>query len=129
MNGFECSAKDDLLKVREWLLAILRFAITLQAADRTAALTMAESMDRLGANVALASFDFFVRTSIAFRDGIAAGGDPEKTAALRRQLKRIEDEWLRRAFEAVLGEGLAKPRSGRPRTPERNYLFRGLPSR
>jgi len=129
MSGVECGAQDDLYRIREWLLAILRFAVTRQPADRTAVLTMAESMDRPGARAALASFDFFVRTSIEFCDGIAAEGDPEKTTALRRQLKRIGDERLRRALEAALDGGLAKRRAGKSRRPDRNYLFRGLPTR
>ena len=34
-------------KVRDWLLAILRFAVTLEQTDRTSVLAMAEEMDHM----------------------------------------------------------------------------------
>jgi len=42
----DLTARDEW--VRNWLLAILRFAVTLQQADRAGVLAMAKDMDRRG---------------------------------------------------------------------------------
>jgi hypothetical protein len=52
-------------KVRDWLLAILRFAVTLEQADRATVVTMAKEMDGFGSRDQTA-FAFFVRTSSEF---------------------------------------------------------------
>jgi hypothetical protein len=89
-------------KVRDWLFVILRFAVTLEPADRAAVMALAEQMDRLGYCGPHRGFSFFVRTSTMFCDGIVASDDPEKFSDLRRCLSKIDDHRLRWAFEAVL---------------------------
>jgi hypothetical protein len=87
-------------KVREWLLAILRFVITLDRTDRAAALSLAREMDSLGLS-AKSTFTFFVRTSTRLCDCIAAEDSPEKIAFLRRCLSNIDDDRLRVALAAA----------------------------
>jgi len=88
-------------KVREWLLAVLRFALTLEPVDRTTVLAIAEEMDRFGSPAA--SFSFFIKTSIELCDAIANTNDPQRVTTLRRHLRRIGDHCLRRTFEAAIG--------------------------
>lgn len=112
-------------KVRDWLLAVLRFAVTLDLSDRAGVLAIAEEMDRSGSRVDVPGFSFFVRTSIHLCDGILAANDPETAAGLRSHLKRIDDHRLRRALEAAIEFGrptnasLAKKRN-------RGDLWKGL---
>ncbi len=88
-------------KVREWLLAVLRFALTLEPADRTTVLAIAEEMDRSGS--AAASFAFFIKTSIELCNAIADPNDPQRITTLSHHLRRIDDQRLRRTFEAAIG--------------------------
>jgi hypothetical protein len=87
-------------KVRDWLLAILRFAVTLDQSDRAAVLTMAREMDRSGSN-AEPAFAFFLRTSAELCNAIADKDNPKRVAALQSHLKRIDDHRLRRTFQAA----------------------------
>jgi len=89
-------------KVRDWLLAILRFAVTLEQTDRVTVLVMAKEMDRSGSRVDQTPFAFFVRTSTEFCNAIAYKGDPNRVGALRDHLRRIGDLRLRRALEAAI---------------------------
>ena len=89
-------------KVREWLLAILRFAVTLDQADLAAVQAIAIAMDRLGSHPDATTFAFFARSSAEFGHAIANKDDPNSIALLRRQLARIDDQRLRRALEAAL---------------------------
>ena len=49
--------------IREWLLAILRFAITLEPAERAKVLVIARELDQLGQDSAAKAFAFFTRRS------------------------------------------------------------------
>jgi len=89
-------------KVREWLLAILRFAVTLDQADLAAVQAIAIEMDRLGSHPDAAGFAFFARSSAEFCHAITNKADPNSAAVLHRQLARIDDPRLRRALEAAL---------------------------
>jgi hypothetical protein len=114
-------------RVREWLLAVLRFAVTLEPADRAAVLAIAEQMDRLGFPANQPSFSFFVRTSTEFCKSIVAAEGAEKRFALSHYLGKIDDDRLRRAFESVLE---ARQTAGKsPKTRRRQDLWRGLPIR
>ncbi|MGZ5811960.1 MAG: hypothetical protein ACXWKA_20120 [Xanthobacteraceae bacterium] len=88
-------------KVEDWLLAILRFAITLNDTDLSLVRVLADDMDRLGVVSARTAFGFFERTSIELCRAIAARNDPNSLPVLRRHLARIDDPRLRRAFVAV----------------------------
>ena len=89
-------------KVRQWLLAILRFAVTLDQADLAVVQAIAVEMDRLGSHPDATTFAFFARSSAEFCRAIANKDDPNSIALLRRQLARIDDHRLRRALEAAL---------------------------
>jgi hypothetical protein len=96
-------------KVREWLLLLLRFAVTREPADSAAALAVADELDSLGVRRKRRAPSFFLRTSNEVCEAILAVGDGhdvsdgDDNAVLRRHVARIEDPRLRRAFEAAVG--------------------------
>ena len=97
----ECRTK----KVRDWLLTILRYAVTLHDADRSAVLVIAEEIDRLGSCAEdRSAFKFFHRTSTELCSAIFEKQNSKKSVVLRLHLKRIDDGRLRRAFEAAIDE-------------------------
>lgn len=99
----EVAGKDELAqKARNWLLAILRFAVTLDPADRAAVLKIAHELDRPRTDWTRANFAFFTRTSLDFCNAISDKNNPERTAILRRHIARIEDSRLKRALEAAV---------------------------
>jgi hypothetical protein len=99
-----CSRDWSERMVHEWLLLLLRFAVTRQPADRAAVCAMAEQLDSLGARRPLgAAPRFFRRTSEEVCRAIIASGDDRSNAVLRRHITRIDDLRLRRAFQAVVG--------------------------
>lgn len=112
--------------VREWLLAILRFAITLDPADRAKVLVIARGLDRLGLAGAATAFAFFTRTSFEFCGAIADKSNPSRGVILRRQLLRIGDTRLRSALEAAVDLGLAEPGIPKTRRYGHSDLWRGL---
>ncbi len=101
-------------RIREWLLAILRFAVTLAQCDRGAVMCLAAEMDRLGPAWSHSAFRYFTKTSIKFCNSIVEKRNLEKAAELRFYLKNINDDRLRRALEAAIFE---KPQESAP--PER----------
>jgi hypothetical protein len=116
-------------KVEDWLLAILRFAITREEADRAAILAMAAEMDQLGAHAARSDFAFFARTSVEICDLIVGKDHPERIAALRRHIGMIDNDRLRRALEAVLEIEPPRTNGRRARSRRSEALWRGLPIR
>ena len=89
-------------KVRDWLLAIVRYAITLDQADRHTVLAIAQEMDGLGFLPGRSAFSYFVRTSTDVCRAIADRDDPGRTAILRRHLATIGDRRLRRTTAAAI---------------------------
>ncbi|MDI1343349.1 MAG: hypothetical protein PSV22_04495, partial [Pseudolabrys sp.] len=69
-------------KVREWLLALLRFAVTLDQADLATVQAIAIEMDRLGSHLDTATFAFLARSSAEFCHAIANKDDPNSIALL-----------------------------------------------
>jgi hypothetical protein len=116
-------------EIRRWLFAILRFAITLEQADRAAVLAVAAEMDRAGSPSSRGRFAFFVRTSIQLCDAMIAGNCPESVATLRVFLGRIDHLPLRRAFEAVLDIKPSRPDRRDLLRRRRDNLWKGLPIR
>lgn len=115
--------------VRAWLLAVLRFATTLDDDDKLAVFAAAAEIDKLSArHTGPCGFRFFHRTSAEVCAAIAnprlAGG----TAVLRCHLDRIKDERIKRAFIAVLEleEAAAKPRIRSIKARSRDDLWKGL---
>ncbi len=88
--------------LREWLLAILRFAVTRDQTDLAAVRSMAYALDRLGSHPDTTSFTFFATSSRAFCRAIAEQDDPHRATILRRELARIDDPRLRRTLEAAI---------------------------
>jgi hypothetical protein len=89
-------------KIRDWLLAILCFAVTLEQADKATVLAIADEMDRSGFRVDNTAFAFFARTSTALCRAIADQDDPQRNVILRRHINRIDDSRIRRALAAAI---------------------------
>ena len=70
-------------KLQEWLLLLLRYAVTREPSDRSAALAMADELDSLGGRWRPAAPRFFLRTSDEVCSAIVAVGDEHSNAVLR----------------------------------------------
>lgn len=87
-------------QVREWLLAVLRVALTYDETDKASVLRMAEGLDETGS--AASAFAFFRRTSIELCAAIGDTKDPTSIAVFRRHLERIDDPRIKRAFSTAV---------------------------
>ena len=88
--------------LRAWRLAILRFAVTLDNADRLAVLAIASEIDRLGPqHDSRPAFGFFRRTSAELCAAILRPNELSSTV-LRQHLGRIDDDRLKRVFAAAI---------------------------
>src|SRR4249919_3488279 len=90
-------------KVKNWLLAILRFSLTLESRDGAAVMPMADEIDRLGFVNKRPDFSFFLRTSTELCDAIKDVEYPGRNEVLRSHLVRIDERGLSRAFSAAVG--------------------------
>jgi hypothetical protein len=98
--------------VRDWQLAILRFAVTLDDADRLAVLTIAREIDDLAPpHAGKPDFGFFRRTSTALCATLLQA-DESGCTVLLQFLARIDDGRLKRAFAAAMENELPKPSAG-----------------
>ena len=116
-------------KVRDWLLALLRYAVTLHDADKSAVLVIAEEIDKLGSHAEEPpAFKFFRRTSIELCSAILDAQNSKKSAVLHLHLKRIDDCRLRRAFEAAIDEDTSPATSDADKMRKRGAqdLWKGL---
>jgi hypothetical protein len=115
--------------LRAWQLAVLRFAVTLDNADRLAVLMIAREIDRLDPrSQGNPDFGFFRRTSAELCAAIMRPNE-HSSAVLRQYLTRIDDARLRRIFAAAVE---ADPPAVAPvhKPFEReNGLWKGLSSR
>jgi hypothetical protein len=121
----ECRTK----MVSDWLLAILRYAVTLHDADKSAVLVIAEEIDKLGSHSEEPpAFKFFRRTSIELCSAILDAQNSNKSAVLHLHLKRIDDCRLRRAFEAAIDEDTSPATSDADKMKKRGAqdLWKGL---
>jgi DNA-binding GntR family transcriptional regulator len=116
-------------KVRDWLLAILRYAVTLAQSDRAAAATIAEALDGAESRRERTGFRFFTKTNSEFCDAIADRDNPQAANALESHLRRIEDFRLRRALEAAIGEATALAAPPVPKRSNDANLWKGLRQR
>ena len=78
-------------KLRDWLLALLRFSLTLEPGDRAAVMAMAEEMDRRGFVSRKPEFSFFLRTSTDICNAVSDREQAGRTDILRQHLARIDD--------------------------------------
>jgi hypothetical protein len=89
-------------RVKNWLLAVLRFSVTFEGEDRSDVMARADDIDRLGFVARKPEFSFFLRTSIELCDAIENLAYAGRHEVLRRHLARIDDPRLRRAFSAAV---------------------------
>jgi len=120
----DSSAIEESRRIREWLLGILRFAVTLEPSDRAVVTGLAVEMDRLGSDESQSRFSYFTRTSTKLCDCITAKHDFDKLAELCLHIEKIDDRRLRRALEGALFA--KRNKSVRSRQPDREYLWKGL---
>jgi hypothetical protein len=93
----------QLRALRSWHLAILRFAVTRDHADRLGVLAVANEIDRLGMPESdCGEFGFFRRTSIELCEAILHPDQASRETTLRRYLARIDDLKLKRALAIVM---------------------------
>jgi hypothetical protein len=110
--------------IREWLLLILRFAVTRDAKDEVATLAMADELDALGLEWRPVAPTFFRRTTDELCRAIATPNDPGRARIIRKHIGRIDDLRLRRAFAAAVELEGESP-SG-PETQKLRDLWIGL---
>jgi hypothetical protein len=119
--------------LRAWQLAILRFAVTLDNADRLAVLAIAREIDRLDSREDNGEFAFFRRTSAELCAAIQAPGEPA-SAVLGQYLERIDDDRLKRVFAAAIKADQPVSPATKPVQPVKpvrrdSSLWRGLSAR
>jgi hypothetical protein len=102
--------------LRAWHLAILRFALTLNNADRLAVLRIAREIDGPDSQQdGSADFEFFRRTSAELCAAILQPNE-RASAVLKQYLGRIDDDCLKRTFAArSTPASRPSPRSAGPR--------------
>ena len=128
-SGAEWNART----LRAWQLAILRFAVTLDNADRLAVMAIANEIDRLGVqHGGKPDFSFFRRTSAELCAAILRPNELT-TALLRQYLARIDDDRLKRVFAATIDtdQPTDQPKVSSISKPLKHDsgLWRGLSSR
>ena len=124
-SGAEWSART----LRAWQLAILRFAVTLDNADRLAVMAIANEIDRLGSqHDGKPDFNFFRRTSAELCAALLRPNELTPMV-LRQYLARIDDDRLKRVFAAAIETDEPKVPSISKPFKRDNGLWRGLSSR
>ena len=124
-SGGEWHAKT----LRGWQLALLRFAVTLDNADRLAVLAIAAEIDRLHpVQDGKPAFGFFRRTSAELYAAILQPNEHSSTL-LRQFLARIDNDRLRRAFAAAIEADQPKVASTSKSIRRDTGLWRGLSTR
>jgi hypothetical protein len=114
--------------LRAWHLAVLRYAVTLDNADRLAALRIAREIDRLDSRRDATDFEFFRRTSAELCAAILQP-DEAGAAILRQHLTRIDDDRLKRAFAAAIAADRPTISPANGRGGRGNGLWKGLSPR
>jgi hypothetical protein len=122
------SVEQHSKMLRSWQLAILRFAVTQDNADRLGVLAVANQIDRLGRlHEDETDFGFFRKTSSELCAAILQR-DETADVILRQYLARIDDLRLKRAFAAALEIEHGDPASDKRRFKPAADLWRGLTS-
>jgi hypothetical protein len=123
-QGMVGSQDQHAGRIREWLLLLLRFAITHDPNDELAASAVADEMDALGLRWRPSAPGFFRRTSADVCRAIIARDDPRRAAILNSHIARIDDVRLRRAFQAAVEREQSSPLG--PCESKRPNLWAGL---
>ena len=114
--------------LRAWQLALLRFAVTMDNADRLAVMAIAGEIDRLGpAHGDKPDFGFFLRTSAELCAAILRPNELTSTL-LRQYLARIDDDRLKRVFSAAIEADQPRASVSKPLKRE-SGLWKGLSAR
>ena len=115
--------------LRAWHLAILRFALTRENADRLGVFAIANEIDRLGRLGDIRpDFSFFRRTSAELCAAIPRRHERDDVV-LNRYLAQIDDTRLHGALAAALDASPPTPDLTRKHVRPDHDLWRGLPSR
>jgi hypothetical protein len=115
--------------LRAWHLAILRYAVTLDNADRLAVHRTAREIDRLYPRQdGSADFEFFRRTSAELCAAIVQPNE-RASAILQHYLARIDDARLKRSIAAAIDAGQPAVASISRPARSRSHLWKGLSSR
>jgi hypothetical protein len=125
MVGKATQSQQQSGMIRNWLLAILRFAVTREDVDRMCVLDAARELDRQGPGDGNPSFSFFVRTSAEICTVIVSDDVTARQAVLTCHFNAIDDQRLRDATEHRPARSISSKTIRRPR----DYLWKGLPSR
>jgi hypothetical protein len=108
-------------------LALLRFAITMDNADRLALLAIAAELDAPGAQPSTRpAFKFFYTTSTELCHAIVNPLHSTSNAVLQRYLTRTDDERFKRAFAAALAIDIPQVRPPLRPPKSNGDLWRGL---
>lgn len=123
------SADQHARLLRAWHLAILRFALTRDNADRLGVDALANELDTLGRrHQAGEGFRLFRKTSTELCAAILRR-QPDDDVILSRYLTQVDDAGLRRSVAAALEMPEPPSNSARKRASSNQDLWRGLPSR
>ena len=125
VSASDCNART----VRTWQLAILRFAVTRDNADRLAVMAIAGEIDGLGPRRdGKPGFGFFRQTSAELCAAILQPNEL-KAALLHQYLARIDDDRLKRAFAGAIEADQTKTSPVIKPFRRDSRLWRGLSSR
>jgi hypothetical protein len=115
--------------IKAWHLAILRFAVTLDNADRLGVFAVAAAIDALGGSRdGKRQFGFFRKISTDLCTSIVQRNQAAD-ATLRQYLADIDDIRLKRAFAAAIAMEQPVTTAAKRRPKPDNKLWKGLPSR
>jgi len=115
--------------LRAWHLAILRYAVTRDSADRLAVFRIVLEIDSLEPRQDdRADFDFFRRTSVELCTAILQP-NAGASANLQQYLARIDDDRLKRALAAAIDASEPAVLPARRAGGHGNDLWKGLASR
>ena len=124
-SGGEQHAKT----LRAWQLAILRFAVTLDNADRLTVMAIAGDIDKLGPeHNSKPDFSFFRKTSAELCAAILRPNELTSTV-LRQHLAQIDEDRLKHVFAATIEANqpmvslVGKPFQARQRLMPKRYLI------
>lgn len=101
MRDSGCQDERKARRIKEWLLALLRFAFTLAPFDQAFVLALAEELDAFGCQPKRARSCFFFRTSAELCVAIENPNYPQRAFVLARFLSRISDPRLKKALTAA----------------------------
>lgn len=111
-----------------WQLAVLRYTVTLNDADRLNVLALAAEVDRLDGRLDESSLHFFRRTSVDLCAALLTRcGDAD--AVIRRFHAELDEPRLKAAFAAAAGIAVADQVAAKRAQKRDAALFRGLPLR